>query len=320
MNNRNEVIFQDDIQQRLTELDTKVREVEENLDSKVNELEKRIKDLTNISEQNKSISQKKIAVELILKWATSISASANLARKFVEGLEEKECISLFEQKRFEVMAKHKNMIKGCLADIEIDESEDFQDLLDDGGNKTGEILLSFKVVGYIRWEITSYLNLLEAIMIAWQEKIADKKIIESQFRFLVSNNYYALEKYRKACNNVCGGVNVYPAIDEFVSAVRKNINGSNSVNQDIIQSLLKIEELISNYEPVESIKEPIRYLEAAKQEAQVIEPNKGIIQLNIQQMHDKFESTSKTVEAAKRLWGHIKPISETILKILTKIN
>lgn len=64
-----------------------------------------------------------------------------------------------------------------------------------------------------RWLVVSYLNNLEAIMMAWLNEVADQKIIEDQFSFLIMprKGSFILEKYRE----VADGPSNYPGITAF---------------------------------------------------------------------------------------------------------
>ena len=70
----------------------------------------------------------------------------------------------------------------------------------------------------LRWEIITYLNILESVFIAYRHNVADKKIIKEQFRYLVNptENHFVLEEFRKA-----SGEENYPGIRDFAKELLK---------------------------------------------------------------------------------------------------
>lgn len=209
------------IEKKIKNTNSKIEEGINNLNTKINSLEERVNNLSNNIEKNRRMSQTQIAVELIAKWATSIKQSSMLARKFVEELSPRDCISLYMlEEDLTVDAKHRKIIEGCVADIEINQ-KDLEEIKDQEG-KVIKLRLSYKVVGHISWLVTSYLNILESIMIAWANGLADPKIIEDEFKYLISKEkgYYALKNYRIAC----GDTDTYPAIHKFASKVENDLS------------------------------------------------------------------------------------------------
>jgi hypothetical protein len=67
----------------------------------------------------------------------------------------------------------------------------------------------------LRWEIVTYLNALEVILSAWNHGIADKRMLEEQFRYLVSTQTgsYFLKNFRIAA----GGAHSFPNVEKFVN-------------------------------------------------------------------------------------------------------
>ncbi len=68
-----------------------------------------------------------------------------------------------------------------------------------------------------RWEVVCYLNMLESILSAWHHGIADKKIIEEEFKYLIDpkDNHGLLPKFRKVAGDS------YPAITAFANHLQK---------------------------------------------------------------------------------------------------
>lgn len=193
------------------------------MQSKISELEAKIKSLdakleflvqSNLEKQQK-ISQQKLAIELMLKWADSIDESTNSTRRLVEGLGLKECEAIYKQKALNLTVEYKDLINDFLVNVTVSNSN-----VEKPKDEHGTFRLHPELVTYIRRKITSYLNLLESIMTAWKYEIADRRIIEEEFAYLITETqnykYYALETYRQAC----GGAKVYPAIEAFANAVK----------------------------------------------------------------------------------------------------
>ena len=63
----------------------------------------------------------------------------------------------------------------------------------------------------------SYLNLVESVLSGWRHNIADRKILEEEFRTLVKDaeGHPLLGAFRKAA----GGEASWPALEEFISIV-----------------------------------------------------------------------------------------------------
>jgi len=79
--------------------------------------------------------------------------------------------------------------------------------------------LSVEQSSSLRWEIINYLNALEVVFSAWNNNIADREMLEEQFRDLVSpeKDVYLLKNFRKAA----GGPATFPCIEEFVKHLGK---------------------------------------------------------------------------------------------------
>jgi hypothetical protein len=145
-------------------------------------------------------SRRERAIELILEWAMSLNPKASISRKFVETLNEEQSLSLSKQESFNVEEKYKTLLSGCLEECE-----------DSFKSESGRITLTHRQITSIRWEVISYLNKLEAILSAWRHNVADKDIIEEQFKYLIrpEDGHELLPNFLKVVGNY------YPAISEF---------------------------------------------------------------------------------------------------------
>lgn len=78
---------------------------------------------------------------------------------------------------------------------------------------------------------------------------------------------------------------------------------------EVVELLAQIEQLIGNAELPEADKEKsLRYLLAAKAEAQEKEPNKQLTALSLECMAETLKNASKTVATGKSLWENVEPI------------
>ena len=148
-------------------------------------------------------SRREKAVELLLEWTKNLNEKSSLARKFAETLDQKQSISLFKQEAFETEKTNKRILEGYFGK-EIKEN--------------GNISLSVEEVSKIRWDVISYLNLLEAVLMAWRHNIADKEMILEEFKYLVkpSEGHDVLKEFRIAAGDT------FPAIGEFVEEIERN--------------------------------------------------------------------------------------------------
>jgi len=149
-------------------------------------------------------SRREKAVDLLVEWTKNLNEKSSLAKKFAETLDQKQSLCLFNQETFMTEVKNKKLLDAYFAKkIEA---------------KDNKIHLSMEDVAQLRWDVISYLNLLEAILTAWRHNIADKDMILEEFKYLVkpSEGHDVLKEFRAAS---CGS---FPAITQFVSTLESN--------------------------------------------------------------------------------------------------
>lgn len=110
------------------------------------------------------------SVDLVLEWSKKIKIDDMLSRAIINKLSQKQVKLLFDEQEFEVDAILYNTINSLL----------HLDLSSDCPKK-----LPLTTVIQLRACIISYLDLLEGILLAWQENIVDRKIIEKEFSPLI---------------------------------------------------------------------------------------------------------------------------------------
>jgi hypothetical protein len=145
------------------------------------------------------------AVDLIQFWSSKLTKQSSIARKLVESFSEEQCKSLAQQKEFQIDINKKDLIKEIITDIVID------------GNQTS-IKLNEAQSSLLRWEVVNYLNQLESVLAAWRHHVADREIIEEEFKYLYDprQNHTGVEKFRKAF-----GTESYLGIKEFIEHVTR---------------------------------------------------------------------------------------------------
>ncbi|WP_353142132.1 hypothetical protein [Acinetobacter pragensis] len=148
-------------------------------------------------------SRREKSVEILIEWSRNLKKEGSLARKIVECFSEEQCRELVNQQEIKIDIKYEKLLVHLFGIEEV-------------FNKANEIItLSVAQSVELRWHVISYLNSLEFCLVAWQNAIVDKIIIETQFDYLFrpSDGHEVLKNFRKAA----GGENSYPAIEVFTA-------------------------------------------------------------------------------------------------------
>ena len=169
------------------------------------------------------------AIELLLRWNDSITADTNRIKEFCEQLSDEQCRKLARYETFEISAKKHAELKQLLSDDNVnkcheeDQAEEKKTSANKESvtgitvNKNKEKLTSLEIK-QLRYQVVRYLNLLEIIMTAWKDNVADNEMIENEFSFLLSETEgkTLLENMRKALGNEC-----YPSISIFCANMKQ---------------------------------------------------------------------------------------------------
>jgi hypothetical protein len=144
------------------------------------------------------------SVELITNWTKNLQRGVSAARKFAERLDDNQTRALFAEETFHVVPALRGLLQACLSSLNVTVPE----------AKGGMIELDQETVSLVRWQLVSYLNSLEAIMSAWRHNVAERAMIEEEFRFLIDERRgeAAVARFRQAA----GGSAAYPAIGQFI--------------------------------------------------------------------------------------------------------
>lgn len=88
----------------------------------------------------------------------------------------------------------------------------------------------------------------------------------------------------------------------------------NLTQEDVVRMLAQIEQMVEEFPslPEADKEKSLRYLGAAKEEAQADEPDKHLAAGNLKRMTETLKATNETVESTKTLWDNVKPILQEL--------
>lgn len=196
-------------------------------------------------------SRREKTLDMIMRWSCELSPEANFAVKIVEKFDKDQCRALVNMEPFEVEKQVYDDIKE-LYDTKKDIERENQKGCDTNNNHIGKTERHFiisnihmckrkfceiktensftkgdgkdndnrrvTIEGYylkkLRFSIIKYLNILESILVGWQNGILDEDVIEVQFSYL-----YNPTKDKKCLENIrnaTGSETNYPAIEMFL--------------------------------------------------------------------------------------------------------
>lgn len=132
-----------------------------------------------------------------------------LARSVIEQLDEQQVSTLVGQGKLALPESMKSQISRILS----------ADISPQCAN--GRLELNETQTGELRWRGVQYLNLLETVLTAWLHNVADRHILEGQFRYLYRSTTEdgAMLRFRRAL-----GKDNYPALDAFIRHLRETLN------------------------------------------------------------------------------------------------
>lgn len=151
-------------------------------------------------------SRREKTVDLCQTWSSQLQKHGSISRKIVESLDEEQSRNLYKENTVNFSSEFKEILKELFGhDCQLEDLPENRVKIDS--------VQSSK----LRWQIITYLNSLESILIAWHYNIVDREIIERQFSYLMSpmDGHYLLKNFRIAC----GGAEAYPAIELFAKQV-----------------------------------------------------------------------------------------------------
>lgn len=229
------MIFSQNLRKNIEDLQSQVN----NLLVQTNSLDQKVQALT----LTRKYRREELAVELISKWSISLNRNISSSRKVVENLGLRECEAINKMQELTIEDKDNQLSK--LLKVSLDKEIIVEN---------GLIYLDEDCSGILRWHITTYLNLLESIMIAWQRGLAHPEIIEQEFMFLRSDDGqgFALSTFRRQLRAEAEKTHKndpYPAITSFENKVWRDFQKYSQDREGYLKSLeSKIEEKIKNSE------------------------------------------------------------------------
>lgn len=144
-------------------------------------------------------------VDVLFRWTDKLTAKNATARKFAESLSEENLMAIIECKSFKLANTPHN--RRCVEILNENHSE--------MENNQQEIEIDSVVSTKIRWELISYLNALEFVLVGWIDNVVDRDIIEQEFEYLFDHYNGGLRTVRKIMRGC------YPCIDAFEEEMLK---------------------------------------------------------------------------------------------------
>ncbi len=149
---------------------------------------------------------REFAVRMMWEWVTRVQFESRQVALLVHKLDFEQCKSLDALHDFTIGKEHQGRVQQCFPPGYLLKTDD-----------QGRIIISGDALNRLRFATIGYLNIIETILIAWDRNLADRRIIEEQFSFLIADGANALETYR-GVPSVKGS---YPSIERFVHALRQ---------------------------------------------------------------------------------------------------
>jgi hypothetical protein len=158
-------------------------------------------------------SQRQLAMEMCQRWSNFTSAESSSVVRLVEKLDDKQCATIVNLSGpLSVDADNTHLLLNIFL-LRFPQCE--QKLKSETGQTVaidGQYLL------YLRHIAVRYLNMLESILMTWTMGIADQRVIESEFSFVLDpkQGRSGMENLRTRL-----GHKSFPAIAMFVEAQRE---------------------------------------------------------------------------------------------------
>lgn len=157
------------------------------------------------------------SLNILQFWTNTLNQKSSIARNLVESFSNSQCQDLNNQRSFNVDSNKNDLLIEYFGKGNVD-------------IKNNIITLNEGQSSILRWEIISYLNQLETVMVAWRHNIADRDILEEEFNYLYNpqKGHSLIENFRTAT-----GIDSYPGIKEFIENLKdkssKNSKGKEKI-------------------------------------------------------------------------------------------
>lgn len=175
----------------------------------LDEIANQIKLAKQVYVDSHDLERRKKAIILLKDWSIYLSDHGTAAKDFLSKLDKDQCMAILKEKEVIVDAKYKDYLERNITGIgEIGIDEDC------GGR---EIKLTRSQSSLVRRQGASYLNMLETILSASRNGIADKEMIKEQFANLVMEDIDKPIMYN--FRQGIGGIDAFPSIHSFVGEI-----------------------------------------------------------------------------------------------------
>ena len=153
--------------------------------------------------------RRKFAIDLIWKFVNIHEKESKPSRGFVNKLDPGQITDLMNCRGFKIGYHLRESAISAL-------NSEFTKIDEILPNINGQdIYLDEVYVRFIRNSITRYLNRLETIMSSWRHEVADREIIEEEFKYMGANEEHSMTKLRQHI-----GFESFPAIDDFMKKIQ----------------------------------------------------------------------------------------------------
>jgi hypothetical protein len=160
-------------------------------------------------------SRRELAVNLLREWTTGQQIETASAIRLVRLLNADQCAKLAARESFTLpnTPDFRELVLACL-EYRFPSVRNDKPISD--STEDSSLTINSTYVAYIRFRAVGYLNLLESILSAWYESVAQPNIIEGQFLFLRSGKETDLKTLRTAMQNA-NNADPFPCITLFVA-------------------------------------------------------------------------------------------------------
>jgi len=157
-------------------------------------------------------SRRQLAMEMCYRWSSSSSPETSSVIRMIEKLSDGQCAQIANQSPVLIEEEHKHF----LLNIFLLRFPDFEKTLETLKEKR-HYRIDGQYVICLRHIAVRYLNMLESVLMTWTGGIADQRMIEAEFGFLLDEKQgrTAVEKLRMKIGN-----EGFPAISKFMQALR----------------------------------------------------------------------------------------------------
>jgi hypothetical protein len=152
-------------------------------------------------------SRREKAIDLLVHFDNSLELATSSSRKLIEKLSDAQNKAIFNHESLKIDIKLKSLTEAAL-------NEKIK-------HKQGarSIELNPTQSSKLRWLAIKYLNLLETVLVAWHNGIADREIILTQLKYIYDPKESSMAM--NSLREIAGGKDSYPSIQAFIEFLKK---------------------------------------------------------------------------------------------------